>query len=92
MSAFEATLTSKGQMTLPAELRRLWKLKPGDQIEFFEDRSGRVHVRPLNAAPTAFLEKLPARKRAPHMKSDNDAVAAAVQQRNKRSKMRKSAA
>lgn len=29
-----ATLTSKGQITLPAELRRLWRLKPGDRINF----------------------------------------------------------
>lgn len=29
-----ATLTSKGQVTFPAELRRRWKLKPGDKIDF----------------------------------------------------------
>lgn len=29
-----ATLTSKGQITLPAELRRRWQLKPGDRVEF----------------------------------------------------------
>jgi len=30
----QATLTSKGQITLPAELRRRWGLKPGDRIDF----------------------------------------------------------
>ena len=29
-----ATLTSKGQITVPAEVRRQWNLKPGDQIAF----------------------------------------------------------
>lgn len=29
-----ATLTSKGQITVPAELRKRWNLKAGDQIAF----------------------------------------------------------
>ena len=29
-----ATITSKGQITLPAELRKAWDLKPGDQVAF----------------------------------------------------------
>ena len=35
------TLSSKGQLTLPASLRKLWNLKAGDQIdlEFEEGRA-----------------------------------------------------
>jgi AbrB family looped-hinge helix DNA binding protein len=35
----DVTLSSKGQLTLPAALRKLWKLKTGDRInlEFSED-------------------------------------------------------
>jgi AbrB family looped-hinge helix DNA binding protein len=35
----DVTLSSKGQLTLPAALRKLWKLKAGDRInlEFFSD-------------------------------------------------------
>ena len=32
----KATLTSKGQITLPIELRRRFDLKPGDVLEFDE--------------------------------------------------------
>ena len=31
-----STLTSKGQITLPADLRRQWQLKAGDQVVFDE--------------------------------------------------------
>jgi AbrB family looped-hinge helix DNA binding protein len=37
-----ATLTSKGQVTLPAELRRLWGLKAGDQVTFDYEGSNRA--------------------------------------------------
>ena len=30
----DATLTSKGQFTLPAEIRQALKLRPGDQLRF----------------------------------------------------------
>jgi len=32
-----ATLTSKGQMTLPKEVRDDLKLKPGDKVEFIRE-------------------------------------------------------
>ena len=32
----KATLTSKGQITLPIEIRRRFDLKPGDVLEFDE--------------------------------------------------------
>jgi AbrB family looped-hinge helix DNA binding protein len=84
MRTYYATLTSKGQLTLPVELRRLWGLKPGDQVEFYEDQEGELLVRPRNAAPSAFLDVLPARKRRRGIKSDDDAIAAAVNERNRR--------
>ncbi len=91
MAVFETTLTSKGQMTLPAEIRRLWDLKTGDRVEFYADRSGQFFLRPLNARASAFFENLPARKRSARIKSDDDAVAKAVRQRDRRSKSRTAA-
>jgi antitoxin PrlF len=37
-----ATLTSKGQITLPAELRRRWSLKAGDRLDFSLENDERV--------------------------------------------------
>jgi antitoxin PrlF len=38
--ASRSTLTSKGQITLPVEVRRRLGLKTGDRIEFVEDDAG----------------------------------------------------
>ena len=35
-----STLTSKGQITLPREVRRALGLAAGDQVEFLEDEGG----------------------------------------------------
>jgi AbrB family looped-hinge helix DNA binding protein len=40
-----ATLTSKGQVTLPVVLRRLWDLDAGDEIDFTLQDDGRVVLR-----------------------------------------------
>jgi AbrB family looped-hinge helix DNA binding protein len=40
-----STLTTKGQITLPVELRRRWDLKPGDRIDFCLEDDGRVILR-----------------------------------------------
>ncbi len=39
------TLTSKGQITLPVELRRSWNLRQGDQIDFVLADDGSVRIR-----------------------------------------------
>jgi antitoxin PrlF len=40
-----ATLTSKGQVTLPVELRRRWGLEAGDCVDFCLEDDGRVVLR-----------------------------------------------
>ncbi len=44
---FKATLTSKGQITVPADVRKLWNLKPGDQISFQSLRQDEGRIRPV---------------------------------------------
>ncbi len=41
-----ATLTSKGQLTLPKKVRDALGLKPGDQVDFVLDATGEVRLRP----------------------------------------------
>jgi AbrB family looped-hinge helix DNA binding protein len=46
-----ATLTSKGQITIPVEVRKKLRLRPGDRIDFILEEGGGVrlkaHKRPL---------------------------------------------
>ena len=41
-----ATLTSKGQITIPAELRKQWNLKAGDKIAFEKLTDDKGTIRP----------------------------------------------
>ena len=41
-----ATITSKGQITLPAQHRKAWGLKPGDQIAFDPPGGKSVRIEP----------------------------------------------
>jgi antitoxin PrlF len=40
------TITSKGQITIPSEIRRHLKLKPGDRVEFIVEPDGKVILVP----------------------------------------------
>jgi AbrB family looped-hinge helix DNA binding protein len=40
-----ATLTSKGQLTLPKPIRDYLRVQPGDLVDFLVDEAGDVHVR-----------------------------------------------
>lgn len=42
-----AKITTKGQLTLPKEVRDRYGLKPGDRVEFVEE-GGKMWVRPRN--------------------------------------------
>ena len=44
----QAKITSKGQITLPLEVRRLLGVRPGDRV-LFESNKGGVRVRPVRA-------------------------------------------
>jgi len=41
-----STITSKGQTTIPAEIRRHLKLKAGDRVEFVVEADGKVVLVP----------------------------------------------
>ena len=53
-----ATLTSKGQVTIPREIRERLGLQQGDQIEF-ESENGKMVIRKLvPAGKNPFLEQI----------------------------------
>jgi AbrB family looped-hinge helix DNA binding protein len=41
-----STVTSKGQTTIPGEIRRHLKLKAGDRVEFLVEKDGKVVLVP----------------------------------------------
>jgi antitoxin PrlF len=41
-----ATITSKGQTTIPSDIRRHLKLKPGDRVQFLVEPDGKVVLVP----------------------------------------------
>ena len=43
-----AALTSKGQITIPVEVRRKLGLKPGDRVRFVEGENGEFILKPKN--------------------------------------------
>ncbi len=48
-----ATITTKGQITIPKEIRDYLKLEIGSKIGFVIDENGTVKVIPLNVPVTA---------------------------------------
>ncbi len=58
-----STLTSKGQTTIPKDVRKRLNLHPGDRLEFVIDEDGRVLVLPasIDASELAGMLKSPAR-------------------------------
>jgi AbrB family looped-hinge helix DNA binding protein len=43
-----ATVTSKGQITIPVDIRQLLHLKPGDKIDFQVDEGGIAKLFPIS--------------------------------------------
>jgi len=42
-----STFTSKGQLVIPAALRRKHKIEAGTRVKFLEDQFGRIVLQPL---------------------------------------------
>ena len=47
MKDFSSTFTSKGQLVIPAELRRKHKIEAGTKVKILEDQFGRIVLQPL---------------------------------------------
>ncbi len=72
-----ATLTSKGQITVPKEIRDQLKLEPGSRINFVVDRKGKVTLKPLNYDFESIRGIVKSRrKHPPTIEEMNEAIAA----------------
>lgn len=83
-----ATLTSKGQMTLPKEIRDDLNLKPGDKVEFVKI-GARYELRPRNLRAADFAGMLHRPGMRPKTIAEMDeGIAEAVRERDERSRDR----
>jgi antitoxin PrlF len=58
-----ATVTSKGQVTLPAEVRRRLKIKPGSKLEFIIVDQEKLEVIPVMERVTSLKGMVPKPKK-----------------------------
>ncbi|MCA9453328.1 MAG: AbrB/MazE/SpoVT family DNA-binding domain-containing protein [Nitrospiraceae bacterium] len=72
-----ATLTSKGQITLPKKIREQLKLQPGDRVEFLVGTDGRITVWPVTSDVTILKGLIPKPKQPVTL----EAMRAAIKQR-----------
>ncbi len=79
----EATLSSKGQATIPKAVREFLHLKPGDRFKFFLSPDGTVAILPI--IPMEKLKgSLVKRKRPTSVEEVNAAIEAAATMRHRR--------
>jgi AbrB family looped-hinge helix DNA binding protein len=67
------TITPKGQVTIPAEIRAKMKLKPGDKI-IYEDRSGGIFIKPAGRDMLMDFGFLKGHKKSPDLEKIRKAV------------------
>jgi len=73
-----ATVTSKGQITIPAEVRKALRLEPGTQVQFFAGENGEWIFRPRTGSIWDLRGCVPSLGRAVSIEEMNEAVEAAV--------------
>lgn len=78
------TLTSKGQVTIPKEIRDQLGLKPGDKVEFTLHNDGILQVVPRRGSIRDLKGILPKPKVSLSLEELDDAIARAVIDRARR--------
>ena len=54
-----STITTKGQITIPKDIRNLLKVGKGDRVEFLVDNNGTVTIWPVTTDITALKGLVP---------------------------------
>ena len=60
MKEFVSTITGKGQVTIPAEIRRSLGVAPSDKVAFVIDETGKVELRPTRYSVASLRGIVPA--------------------------------
>jgi len=71
----EATLTSKGQITIPKGVRDALNLRPGDRLAFVLQADGTVRVLPITGSVKRLKGMLPKPSRALSLEQMDAAIA-----------------
>lgn len=70
-----ATLTSKGQITIPVEIRNKLGLQAGDRLDF-QLKEGKLEVTKVTGSLDSFITAIPKAKRSFTTEQINEAIAA----------------
>jgi len=70
-----ATVTSKGQVTLPAEVRRRLGLRPGSKLEFIVMDDERLEVIPVSETVSSLKGMVPRPKKTLSLADIDKAIA-----------------
>ena len=71
-------MTSKGQITVPKDVRLKLGLKPGDRVRFLVEADGRVRLLPAKRDIGELVGILPKPKRALTIEEMDEAIARAI--------------
>lgn len=80
--AFEATITSKGQVTIPQEIRERLRLRRGQSLQFTVENENRVVIAPVFARLSELVGILPKPKRAVTIEEMDEAIRKAAANRS----------
>jgi antitoxin PrlF len=69
-----STVTAKGQVTIPKNIRALLKIDRGSRIEFLVDKSGTVSILPIASDVTALKGMIAKPNKYVSIEDMNDAV------------------
>lgn len=73
-----ATVTSKGQITIPKDIRDALGLHPGDRVLFWRNQGGQVVVEPETVDLMSLHGMLKGKRRGVSVEEMNEAIAEAA--------------
>ena len=87
--SFQATMTSKGQVTIPQEIRDRLRLRRGQQLQFRVEDRNRVVITPVFARLSELVGILPRPKRTVTIEEMDEAIRKAAVNRSLRAVRKK---